>query len=181
MELRKRRQARLREPQFRLWAVIDEAAVRSRHVKAQTMRSQITHLINVAEEANITLRMLNISQVPELDGHVTVNEPVTHFRFPEEHVADVVFIERPPDGVILNDRKETAHYSRLMSRLGVRAARAGSVQDHLREIFVELLRRALTSSLPVLGSRSAPHPPCGRESFSAWRQHLPRRSPPRNP
>jgi hypothetical protein len=138
MELRMRRQARLREPHFRLWAVIDDAALRSQHAGAQAMRSQITHLINMAEEANVTLQLLHNARMPGLDDHVAIKEPVTHFRFPEEHVDDIVFIERPPDGVILKDRKETAHYSRLMSRLGMRAARAKGVQDHLREIFMEL-------------------------------------------
>jgi Domain of unknown function (DUF5753) len=138
VELRLRRQARLRDPRFRLWAVIDEAALRSRQVSAQAMRSQITHLINMAEETNITLQLLNPSGTPGLDDHVAIKESITHFRFPEEHVGDFVFIERPPDGVRLTDRKETAHYSRLMSRLGIRAARAKDIQDHLREIFVEL-------------------------------------------
>jgi hypothetical protein len=138
VELRMRRQVRLCEPQFRLWAVIDEAALRSRYVNARAMRSQITHLINMAEEANVTLRLMNVAQLPGAQDHIAIKEPVTHFRFPEEHVDDVVFIERPPDGVILRDRKETAHYSRLMSRLGVRAARAAGAQDQLRAIFVGL-------------------------------------------
>jgi hypothetical protein len=138
VELRMRRQARLREPRFRLWAVIDETALRSQQVSAQAMRSQITHLINMAEEANVTLQLLNPAQMPGLDDHVAIKEPITHFRFPEEQLDDAVFIERPPDGVMLTNRKETAHYSRLMSRLGIRAARARDAQNHLREIFVEL-------------------------------------------
>jgi len=138
VELRMRRQARLREPRFRLWAVIDQTALRNQQVSAQAMRSQITHLINMAEEANVTLQLVNHARTPGLDDHVAIKEPITHFRFPEEHVGDVVFIERPPDGVTLTDRKETAHYSRLMSRLGIRAARARDAQDNLREIFVEL-------------------------------------------
>jgi hypothetical protein len=90
------------------------------------------------EWCRITLQLLNPAQMPGLDDHVAIKEPITHFRFPEEHVGDAVFIERPPDGVMLTDRKETAHYSRLMTRLGIRAARARDAQDHLREIFVEL-------------------------------------------
>lgn len=138
VELRLRRQARLREPRFRLWAVIDETALRSQQASARAMRSQITHLINMTEEANVTLQLVNLAQMPGLDDHVAIKEPITHFRFPEERLDDVVFIERPPDGVMLTDRKGTAHYSQLMSRLGIRAARARDAQDHLREIFMEL-------------------------------------------
>jgi len=150
VELRMRRHARLREPRFRLWAVIDETALRSRQVSAQAMRSQITHLINMAEEANVTLQLLNLVQMPGLDDHVAIKEPITHFRFPEEHVDDVVFIERPPDGVMMTDRKETAHYSRLMSRLGIRAARTRDARDLLRRIFMELLRWAFTAAASAI-------------------------------
>jgi hypothetical protein len=138
VELRMHRQARLREPRFRLWAVIDEAALRSREAGPQAMRFQIAHLINMAEEANVTLQLVNPARMVGPDDHVVIKEPVTHFRFPEEHVDDVVFIERPPDGVMLTCRKETAHYSRLLSRLGIRAFRARDAQDHLREIFMKL-------------------------------------------
>jgi hypothetical protein len=138
VELRMRRQERLRNPSFQLWAVIEEAALRNRRLDTHIMYSQIMHLINISERANVTLQVLLPPQLPGLDDHVTIKEPITHFRFPEEHLDDVVFLERPPDGVILTDRKEIAHYSQLMSRLGMRAAGAGDVQGLLRKIIMEL-------------------------------------------
>jgi len=137
-ELRMRRQERLREPSFQLWAVVEEAALRNRQLDTHIMRSQIMHLIDISERANVTLQVLLSSQLPGFDDHVTIKEPITHFRFPEEHLDDVVFIERPSDGVILTDRKEIAHYSQLMSRLGMRAAGTGDVQSLLRKILMEL-------------------------------------------
>ena len=132
------RQELLREPRFQLWAVIEEAALRNPQVDAQAMRSQITHLINISERANVTLQVMLPPQQPGFDDNVMIKEPITHFRFPEEHLDDVVSLERPSGGVILTDRKEIAHYSQLMSRLGMRAAGAGDARDLLRKIFMEL-------------------------------------------
>jgi hypothetical protein len=138
VELRMHRQERLDDPDFQLWAVIEEAVLRNQQVSVQAMRSQIAHLINIAEQPNVTLQVLNTAELPGLNDHLAIKEPITHFRFPEEDIDDVIFIERPPDGVMLIDRKEIAHYSQLMSRLGMRAARARDVQDHLRTIFMKL-------------------------------------------
>jgi Domain of unknown function (DUF5753) len=137
VELRMRRQERLHKPSFQLWAIIEEAALLNRRLDKHIMRSQIMHLIDISEQANVTLQVLP-PQLPRLDDHVTIKEPITHFRFPEEHLDDVVFLERPSDGVILTDRKEIAHYSQLMSLLGMRAAGAGDVQSLLRKILMEL-------------------------------------------
>jgi hypothetical protein len=138
VELHVRRQELLRKPRFQLWAVIEEAALRNQQIDTQAMRSQITHLINISEQANVTLQVMLPPQQPGLDDHLMIKEPITHFRFPEEHLDDVVFLERPSGGVILTDRKEIAHYSQLMSRLGMRAAGAGDGRDLLRKIFMEL-------------------------------------------
>jgi hypothetical protein len=135
VEMRMRRQELLRKPSFQLWTVIGEAALRNRQLDAHIMHSQITHLINISEQANVTLQVMPHSGP---DDHVTIKEPITHFRFPEEHLDDVVFLGHPSDGVILTNRKEIAHYSQLMSRLSMRAAGSGDTQDLLRKILMEL-------------------------------------------
>jgi hypothetical protein len=140
LEWRMSRQARLRAPRFRLWAVIDETALRGPGIDVQVMRSQLAHLITMTEEPNVTLQLAHRAQPPGLDDHVAIKEPITHFRFPDEHVDDVVFIERPPDGVVLTGRRETGHYSRLMSRRGIRASSAKDVRDHLHKILLEMTR-----------------------------------------
>lgn len=134
--LRLQRQARLGDPCFQLWAIIGETMLRNPGVAVQTMRTQIAHLINVCEQANVSVQVLRTSQ--ENDDHVTIQEPITQFRFPEEHRDDIVFLERSTCGVILTDRKEIAHYGRMLSRLGIRAASTEDTQLLLREVFTEL-------------------------------------------
>lgn len=136
VELRLRSQELLCEQSSsRLWAVIGEAALRNEQVGVRTMRSQITHLINISEQPNVTLQVL---LDPGPDDHVAIKEPITILRFPEEHIDDVAFLERSQGDVFLTDRKEVEHYSRLMSRLGMRAAEGDRARRLLREIFMEL-------------------------------------------
>jgi len=136
VELRMRRQELLREHHsFRLWAIVDVAALRNEHANPQTMRSQITHLINISEQQNVTIQVL-LPPVP--DDHVVIKDHITIFRFAEKHIDDVVFLEQPQGGVFLRGRKEAEHYNHLMSRLGIRAVRADDARRVLREIFMEL-------------------------------------------
>lgn len=134
--LRLRRQARLGDPRFQLWAIIGETTLHNGDIAVQAMRTQIAHLINVCEQPNVTVQVLRTPQ--ENDDHVTIQEPITQFRFPEEDRDDIVFLERSSCGVILTDRKEIAHYSRLLSRLGIRAASTEDTQLLLRAAFTEL-------------------------------------------
>jgi hypothetical protein len=136
VELRMRRQELLREQDsFQLWAIVDEAALRTAQADTQTMRSQITHLINISGQPNVTIQVL---RSPGLDDHVAIKEPITIFRFPEEHLDDVILLEQPDGYVFLSDRTEAEHYSQLMSRLAMRAAAADDARSLLNKIFTEL-------------------------------------------
>jgi Domain of unknown function (DUF5753) len=137
VELRMRRQERLQDQRFQLWVIMGGAALEARQVDAQTMRSQITQLINISEQPNVTLQALH-PEPSRPDDHVTIKEPITIFRSPEEHLGDVVFLERPRSGVFVTDRKGITHYNQLMSRLGMRAASAQDTRSLLREIYRKL-------------------------------------------
>lgn len=138
VEWRMQRQRRLDNPRFQMWAIIDEAALRNPDVDIPTMRLQIAHLVNLSELPNVTVQVLRLCQQPEHDDQLAIQETITQFRFPDEHHDDVVFLERPSRGVILASRKEIAHYSRLLSRLGMRAASTDNTHALLCEIFAQL-------------------------------------------
>ena len=142
VELRMRRQELLRSQRLRLWAIIEGDALRNQKVDVQTMRSQLTHLINLSEEPDIALQVLLPPQSSAPEDHLSIKEPITIFRFPEEHLDDVVFIERPQGGVFLTERKVVTHYNQLVSRLGMRALAGPAVRSFLAKVFTELLHRA---------------------------------------
>jgi hypothetical protein len=136
VELWMRRQELLRkQDSFQLWAIFDEAALCTEQVGTQTMRSQITHLLNLSEQPNVTIQVLRSAG---LDDHVAIKEPITIFRFPDKHLDDVAFLEQPEGYVVLTDRAEVEHYSQLMSRLAMRAADADDARGMLRKVFTEL-------------------------------------------
>lgn len=137
-ERRVQRQRRLYDPGFQMWAIVGEAALRNPDVDVKTMRLQIAHLVNVCELPNVSVQVLRLSKQPELDDQLAIQEPITQFRFPDEHRDDLLFLESPAEGVILTSRKEIAHYSRLLSRLGMRAASTDKTHELLCQIFAEL-------------------------------------------
>lgn len=138
VELRMERHRHLDNPRFQVWAIVGEPALRNPAIDVRGLRLQIAHLINVCEQPNVTMQILRLPQQPELDDQLAIREPITQFRFPDEHHDDVVFLERPNCGVIMTNRVEIAHYSRLLSRLGLRAASAHKTHDLLCQIFAEL-------------------------------------------
>jgi hypothetical protein len=131
-----RRQELLRkQDSFQLWAIFDEAALCTEQFGTQTMRSQITHLLNLSEQPNVTIQ---VSRSVGLDDHVAIKEPITIFRFPDKHLDDVAFLEQPEGYVVLADRVEVEHYSQLMSRLAMRAADGDDARGILRKAFTGL-------------------------------------------
>jgi hypothetical protein len=63
VELRLRRQERLQGPEAcQLWAVVEEDALRDERVSRQTMRGQLSHLINIAVQRNVAISVLPSSR-----------------------------------------------------------------------------------------------------------------------
>ena len=84
-----KRQEALREPEAcRLWAVIDEAALRRRPGSAATLRRQLRKLIEITELPHIKIQVM-----PFTTG-VTAGGAITVLRFAEPAVPDVV-LSRP--------------------------------------------------------------------------------------
>jgi hypothetical protein len=132
VELRMHRQQVLgSRGRCRLWAVVEEAALRNQHLGAPAMRAQIRHLIEVAEQPNITLQILR----NERGENATIKEPLTVFRFAEPHIRDVaVQGPRQPDGLVLHERKDVEHYNIFLSCLGIKACPPRETADVLRRI-----------------------------------------------
>lgn len=107
-------QGRHQEPR-RLWAVVEEAALRDQRIDAPVMRVQVERLIELSDDPRIALQV-----VPA--GRLTFSEPVTIFRFPEPFLGDVVCLEQPDDMLFLHERKDTDHYSQFFDNMTVRAA-----------------------------------------------------------
>ncbi|MFC6884599.1 MULTISPECIES: helix-turn-helix domain-containing protein [Actinomadura] len=118
VELRTRRAGILERPSpARLWAVLDEAALRRMVGGPETMRAQIRHLIEAAERPHVSLQVLPFSS----GGHAAECGPVTLLRFAEPELPDVVYLEQLASALYPDKPADIIRYRDVMNRLGVQA------------------------------------------------------------
>jgi transcriptional regulator with XRE-family HTH domain len=133
VELRMRRRGLLRDPGGpRLWAVLDEAALRRPYGSAAIMRAQLEHLIEMAELPHVSLQVMPFS----VGGHAAAGGPITILRLPGGELPDVVYLEQLSTAVYLDKPADTEHYRHVMNQLGVEAeppAKATALLHRIRE------------------------------------------------
>jgi hypothetical protein len=102
----------------RLWAVVDEAAIRRRIGGPAVMRAQLKHLIAAMEQPNIVIQVIPFAS----GGHVAEGGAFSILRFPEPDVPDVVYLEHLTGAAYLERRDDVDRYEEVMNRLSVDSA-----------------------------------------------------------
>lgn len=135
VSLRMARQALLTldEP-LRLWAVIDEAALRRILGGREVMRGQVRHLIAVSSRPNVTIQVIPF----EKGGHAAAGGPFSILRFAEPDLPDVVYLEQLTSALYLDRREDVDHYLAVMERLCLEAEPAARTADALQQILSQL-------------------------------------------
>jgi transcriptional regulator with XRE-family HTH domain len=124
--LRLTRQEMLMKPDGpRLWAVIDEAALRRPIGGREVMRAQLLRLIEAAREPNITLQVVSFRS----GGHAAEAGAFTIMRFPEVDLPDVVYLEQLTSALYLDKREDVEKYTEVMERLSVEGESQGRTID----------------------------------------------------
>ena len=119
VELRMHRQQRLKGPDApRLWAVLDEAALRRPIGGPEVMRGQLDHLISVSKLPNVTLQVMPF----QFGGHAAEGGAFSILRFPEPDLPDVVYVENLTGALYLDKRDDVDTYMQAMERLCVDSA-----------------------------------------------------------
>ena len=132
VELRMARRRMLeRSTTQRLWTVVDEGALRRPHGGPAVMRAQLDHLIRVAEE----LPHVSVSVVPfHVGGHAAAGGPITLLRFPQDQLADVVYLEQLDSALYTNRQDDIEHYWHTLNRLALAAETPEASLATLRRI-----------------------------------------------
>ena len=99
----------------RLWAVVDEAALRRPIGGREVMGAQLERLIESAREPNITLQVVPFRS----GGHAAEAGAFTIMRFPEVDLPDVVYLEQLTSALYLGKRVDVETYTEVMERLSV--------------------------------------------------------------
>ena len=135
VSIRMRRQQLLTQPGApRLWAVLDESALRRPWGGPALMRAQLEHLLRVAELPNITLQIVPFRAGP----HAAAGGSFTILRFPQPDLRDLVYLEQLHSALYLDQPDDVNGYLTVMDQLCVQAETGAASQDMLRA----LLRQA---------------------------------------
>jgi transcriptional regulator with XRE-family HTH domain len=123
-----------REQPPRLWAVVDEAALRRPVGGPEVMRGQLERLIEATKLPNVTLQVLPF----DAGAHPAMVGSFSVLRFPEEELPDMVYLEHLTSALYLNKPEEVDHYLHVMESICVRAAPPDQTVALLDKILKEL-------------------------------------------
>ena len=117
--LRLGRQALLeREDAPRLWAVVDEAALRRPVGGPKVMRAQLERLIEATEQPNVTLQVLPFAA----GAHPAMVGAFSVLRFADQELPDVVYVEHLTSALYLSKQEDVDQYLHVMESICVRSA-----------------------------------------------------------
>lgn len=113
--LRMRRQEMLSKTTnpIELWAVIDEAALHRRMGGTEVMQGQLRHLVEMAEQPNVTLQVLPFAK----GAHAGVIGAFTLIEFPDPTDNDVVYVDSPAGNIYLEKDKDLRRYTLVFDHL----------------------------------------------------------------
>lgn len=130
--VRLRRQDRLAEGKrpLRLWAVVDEAALRRQVGGAATMTEQLRHLVEASELPHITLQVMPFSS----GAHPGVNGQYSIMEFPEANDSTVVYLEGVTNDLYLEKPHDVQNYSVLYEHLRAQALSPEQTRDFILSV-----------------------------------------------
>jgi transcriptional regulator with XRE-family HTH domain len=117
----------------RLWAIVDEAALRRPVGGPTVMRAQIQRLIEAADMPNVILQVMPF----RFGGHAAESGAFTILRFPEQDLPDVVYLEQLTSALYLDKRDDVDQYLQVMERLSVDSQTPGSSVELLSDMLKE--------------------------------------------
>jgi len=118
-----------RETPPRVWAVVDEGALRRPIGGAKVMREQLKHLIDMCDHPAVTLQVLPF----QVASHPAMGGPFTILRFSEPDLRDVVYIEQLTSALYLDKPAEVDSYLEVMEQLCLQAEPAARTPQILKD------------------------------------------------
>ncbi len=127
--LRKERQRRFISGSLRLWAIVDEAALRRPVGSPDQMRAQLRYLYEVCDQPGFTLQVTPFSTAYAPQGSFSI------LSFAARDLPDVVYIEQLTSAMYLDKRSDVDRYTEAMDRLSA----ASASPDGSRQMICALL------------------------------------------
>jgi transcriptional regulator with XRE-family HTH domain len=135
VRLRMARQTLLtREQPPRLWAVVDEAALRRPVGGREVMRGQLERLLEASKLPNVTLQVLPFAA----GAHPAMVGSFSILRFGDQELPDVVYLEHLTSASYPSKSEEVDRYLHVMESICVRAAPPERTAELLGKFLDEL-------------------------------------------
>jgi hypothetical protein len=135
VRLRMARQTLLtREHPPRLWAVVDEAALRRPIGGREVMRGQVERLLDATKLPNVTLQILPFAA----GAHSAMVGAFSILRFADRELPDVVYLEHLTNAIYLDKRDEVERYLDVMELLCVQSEPPAKTVELLDRILNQL-------------------------------------------
>jgi DNA-binding XRE family transcriptional regulator len=132
VQVRMRRQERindLRHP-LRLWAVLDEAALRRAVGGPQTMVDQLERLNEISQLPHVTVQVMPFS----MGAHPGVNGQYAILEFPDASDSSVVYLEGVTSDLYLEKAHDVQSYSVMYEHLRAEALNPDQTRDFIENV-----------------------------------------------
>ncbi|HEX6524074.1 MAG TPA: helix-turn-helix transcriptional regulator [Streptosporangiaceae bacterium] len=131
--LRKERQRRFIEGQLKLWAIVDESALRRPVGSPRILRDQLRYLVSLSDRQNLTLQITSQGA-----GGYAAPSGFSILRFGDRDMPDVVYVEHLTSALYLDKRVDVDRYLLAMERLSIISNKPAETSGILGAIINEL-------------------------------------------
>jgi transcriptional regulator with XRE-family HTH domain len=131
--LRKERQRRFTEGRVKLWAIIEETALRRPIGNKEILLDQLRYLLGLTDMPNLTLQIIPFGR----GGHA-VPSGFTILRFGDPDLQDVAYLEHLTSALYFDKKADVDRYLLAMERLSIVSAKPGETPGILSAIIKQL-------------------------------------------
>ncbi|MEU3255811.1 helix-turn-helix transcriptional regulator [Streptomyces sp. NPDC006997] len=138
VQVRMRRQERVSaaENPLRLWAVVDEAAVRREVGNRQVMIEQLEYLLEASQLPHVTVQLMPFS----MGAHPGVSGQYAILEFPDAADSSVVYIEGVTSDLYLEKAQDVQKYAVMYEHLRAQALNVEQTREFISNVAKEYAR-----------------------------------------
>ncbi|MGW2358886.1 helix-turn-helix domain-containing protein [Streptomyces phaeofaciens] len=138
IQVRLRRQERIStgENPLRLWAVLDEAALRRQVGNRQVMIEQLEYLLEMSQLPHVTVQLIPFT----MGAHPGVSGQYAILEFPDAADSSVVYIEGVTSDLYLEKPQDVQKYSVMYEHLRAQALNADQTREFIQKAAKEYAR-----------------------------------------
>lgn len=118
----------------KLWAIMDEAALRRMVGGSDVMKNQIDRLLTARTQPNVTIQVVPFSA----GSHPGMDGPFVLLNFPNDIDQDIVYLESAVGGLFLEEEVEVRRYTLMFDHLRAAASDLNATATLLKAIRTEI-------------------------------------------